>query len=434
MRHLIIFFCLLSILDLFLSIPSYAQLQFKVFDTESGLSNNLTTRIVQDRTGYLWVGTLYGLNRFDGYSFKAFRHNSNDDNSIADNRISALAVDKLNRIWIGGALGITCYEPEKNLFTHYKLLGDTSRLGITFIEVEHENLIWIGFGGYGLVELNPETKSVRRIDLSPYINKSYNPRDFLSYNSVNGMYRDKEGIYWLATSDGLYQYNRTTRKLKPIRVVEDGIKSKHRDDFFLRIVSDNTGGFWLSSNSGGISHYNPGNHSFKTYKYEEQVGTANSVGDIAWKSEDQFWIATADKGLGIFNIRTKSFTFFESSDIFGKKSDPVWSLSDLFLDRANILWGSSSYGLVMVNAAKSTFVFKPIFRNYSPSFEILDAIADSRVKKKFFATAFGPGLLVSNEDETNLRSFECRKNPFYENYNIVQDLLNEDGNFLWVVS
>src|SRR5260221_8934650 len=437
MRNLGIFFYSFSTLFFLLGLSSYAQLQLKVFDTESGLSNNFVRKIVQDKTGYLWIGTTNGLNRFDGYSFKVFKHNPHDDNSIADNVITALAVDKSNRIWVGHSVaGVTCYDPSNNRFKRYKLIGDTASISVKFIQIDSDGLIWIGIGGHGVVVLNPQTNSLQRIDLSPHINKGNNPKDFVNFNTVFGMYEDAENIVWLATADGLYRYNKRTNKLKAMRLVDDNPDKyrnnpgKYREDYFVKVISDRNGGLWLSSILGGISHYHPGHNSFKTYKYGKKY-YENMIWGVVWRGENQFWIST-ERGLGTFDIQSKAFSFFKPSDILNENND-TFSMGELFLDRTNILWGSSADGLVMITERINSCVFKPVFDKQTP-FEVNDIVDDYRVEKKFFATSYGKGLLVSNKDDSNWRFFECRINSFYGNDNVIQDLLDEDGDSLWVVS
>src|SRR5579859_1772854 len=427
MRQLIKKFNLVLGLIFSLNHSTYAQPQFKIFDKESGLSTNYVTKIVQDKTGYLWVGTANGLNRFDGYSFKVFKNDPQDDNSIANNSIWTLAVDKLDRIWIGTLKGVTCYEPKKNQFTNYKLLGDTS-VSVTFIYVDRENLIWIGVGEHGITLLDPQTRKVKKIDLLPYINKRYDSGARLKYDIVNEVFEGKDGTVWLATADGLYQYDKAASKLKPIRLVDDSL-SNLRDDFFLHIVDDRSGGFWFASYFGGMSHYDSSDHSFKVYKYNfEKDIRQNIVVDLAWKNEHQFWIATSDRGLGTFDVCTKAFSFLQPSSNFLK-------IGSLFLDRENVLWAGSVDGLVRVNPEKRPCVFKQLSGSrFKAPFIVRDLIKDPRVNKKFFATRFGEGLLVSDESETNWRSFECRRSPLFENFNIVNDLLNGGGDSLWVVS
>src|SRR3954451_3315458 len=68
---------------------------------EQGLSNNSVTCIFQDHKGFMWFGTYDGLNRYDGYSFKVYRHGLTEQNTLPNNRIAAIAEDSLQRLWIG---------------------------------------------------------------------------------------------------------------------------------------------------------------------------------------------------------------------------------------------------------------------------------------------------------------------------------------------
>lgn len=100
------------VLGLLLSYGTWAQLlnpfpfQFKLYTTQHGLSHNYTYKCQQDAMGFLWIATQYGLNRFDGYRFEHFYHHPTDTQSLPQNDIPALAIDRLNRIWTGGAKGI----------------------------------------------------------------------------------------------------------------------------------------------------------------------------------------------------------------------------------------------------------------------------------------------------------------------------------------
>ena len=86
--------------------------RFEHINKENGLSQNTTTSIMQDKDGFLWFGTRDGLNRYDGYEIKVFRHNTQDVNSLADNNIGAIAQVANGNIWVGtrGA-GISIFHP-----------------------------------------------------------------------------------------------------------------------------------------------------------------------------------------------------------------------------------------------------------------------------------------------------------------------------------
>lgn len=71
--------------------------------TSGKLSSSLINCVAQDRYGYIWVGTEYGLNKFDGYNFSTYLYNSSDERSITDNTITDFLVDHSGRLWIGSA-------------------------------------------------------------------------------------------------------------------------------------------------------------------------------------------------------------------------------------------------------------------------------------------------------------------------------------------
>ena len=72
-------------------ISTYAQeIKFNHLTVDNGLSNNKVNCVLEDRTGFIWFGTEDGLNRFDGYDIKIYRHNPNDNKSISGNGIWAI--------------------------------------------------------------------------------------------------------------------------------------------------------------------------------------------------------------------------------------------------------------------------------------------------------------------------------------------------------
>ena len=81
--------------ELFLSAQSY---YFRNYQVNDGVSSNTITCIMQDSKGFMWFGTRNGLNRFDGTSFKIFRNDVNDPQSIGSNSILCLYEDKHQRI------------------------------------------------------------------------------------------------------------------------------------------------------------------------------------------------------------------------------------------------------------------------------------------------------------------------------------------------
>ena len=104
MRFLIWVVLLLQALSVFAQSEHY---NFFKLDTYTGLSNNQVNAILKDQDGFLWFGTMSGLNRYDGYSYRVFRKNYNDSSSLLNNSIQSLYELPDGKIWVV-TMGGTC--------------------------------------------------------------------------------------------------------------------------------------------------------------------------------------------------------------------------------------------------------------------------------------------------------------------------------------
>ena len=91
--------------------------------TADQLSSSMIDFITQDAYGYIWVGTQYGLNKFDGYRFTHFFTDRNDSTTLPDNDVSRIFIDSSHRLWTGGAKGLGRYDYERNCFVRYAFPG-----------------------------------------------------------------------------------------------------------------------------------------------------------------------------------------------------------------------------------------------------------------------------------------------------------------------
>lgn len=101
---------------IFLLCVATAQAQpyyFRHYQVENGLSNNTVFCSTQDKNGFMWFGTKDGLNRFDGYRFKVFNINTDDEKSLTSDLISSLATDGQGTLWVGSRKGLYRFDAEK---------------------------------------------------------------------------------------------------------------------------------------------------------------------------------------------------------------------------------------------------------------------------------------------------------------------------------
>ena len=146
--------CFTAFVTFFLSLMMWAD-SGELF-TSGKLSSSLINCIVQDKYGYIWVGTDYGLNRFDGYRFTNYLHDEKDTTSITDNIISGFLVDKKGNLWIGSAKGLMRYNYNTNNFTRLKF-PDGRKPRIYSMVESHRGDILLGTAGFGLYSVKKGT-------------------------------------------------------------------------------------------------------------------------------------------------------------------------------------------------------------------------------------------------------------------------------------
>src|SRR6478609_7977872 len=142
----------ISLLLLLFSLFSNAQqpyIPFHHLSAKDGLSHNQILSLLQDRNGFMWFGTLEGLNRFDGYTFTVFSHDKKDTTTISDDYVSSIVEDRYGKLWIGTSEGLNQFDKATNAFTsYYHDEKNKNSLGgglISSLLEDKEGNLWIGF-------------------------------------------------------------------------------------------------------------------------------------------------------------------------------------------------------------------------------------------------------------------------------------------------
>ncbi|HEY3390996.1 MAG TPA: two-component regulator propeller domain-containing protein, partial [Prolixibacteraceae bacterium] len=110
-----------------LSLAQTSDIEYDNITLDQGLSQSTVFAITQDAQGFMWFGTQDGLNRYDGYSVKVFRHNPANNETIGDNTIRTLLCDSKGDLWIGTENnGLDRYVSKENRFYHFVHRNDDS--------------------------------------------------------------------------------------------------------------------------------------------------------------------------------------------------------------------------------------------------------------------------------------------------------------------
>ena len=147
---------------LFISLETILEGRTRLYN-EKVMSSSLTTAITQDSMGYIWIGTEYGLNRFDGISFKEYLHNDNDPTSIKSNIVRSMLNDKDGRLWIGYLNGIQLYDPMTDSFNNVSFDTLKETPNIAEIHQLSSGKIWVEVSMLGIYEIDPVTMSARKV-------------------------------------------------------------------------------------------------------------------------------------------------------------------------------------------------------------------------------------------------------------------------------
>ncbi len=347
---------LLAFLVMFFPVSLFPQnFQFENFTTEDGLSNNKINVILQDRYGFLWLGTDDGLNRYDGYGFRIFRNVKADSHSISDNNIWSLFEDGSGNIWAGTKDGsLNEYIPGKNVFRRWDLksMGIVSN-GITAVLADDKN-IWLGTYQHGLYRINRETKNKDHWFYQASTAKA------LSNNFVTSIAADPAGYLWVSTYNGL---NRADTKSG--RVVFETYFNTPGDPNSLPanlVWSAARSGLypdrlWVGT-SRGLALYNHNNNTFShvsipaAAEYQFGSSVASLVEEIAG-GDTILWIGTYS---GLVRIdktynRTERFVKLKNEP----RSLVSNQINDIILDRSGVIWIATENGLSKISSKSRRF-------------------------------------------------------------------------------
>ncbi|WP_455639202.1 two-component regulator propeller domain-containing protein [Parabacteroides sp.] len=144
MSHLKLILSILFLTCFFRVSADESNYLFRHYQVENGLSDNMVTCCVQDKSGYIWIGTRDGLNRFDGYTFKVFRNDSDDTESLGNNWITHLSCDEDGNLWVGTLSGLYQYNESKESFHHIPF---TKNKGIELFQFDKNNQLWLLMDG-----------------------------------------------------------------------------------------------------------------------------------------------------------------------------------------------------------------------------------------------------------------------------------------------
>ncbi len=333
------------------------NIHFSVLSVSDGLSQAAVNSIAQDHYGFMWFGTQEGLNRYDGYEFVVYQHDSADPQSLAHDWVWTVFVDNSDRLWVGtDGGGLSRYEPDTDSFTHYRHdPNDPASLSndrVRKIYQDQRGMLWVGTDGGGLNRFNPEDGT--------FIHYRHDPNnpESLSHDKVLSILEDRAGVMWIGTDGGgLSRFDVSREKF--LHFQHDSSRPDSLSDDRIRVLhKDAEGRFWIGTYTGGVNLFNPTDGSFKRFRHDPQDRHSLShdeVRDIFQDSDGTVWFAT-DAGLDEWRPAIQGFIHYshDPTDSSSIASDRVLSL---FQGRGRVLWVGTYSGISRWNYISDAFIY-----------------------------------------------------------------------------
>jgi ligand-binding sensor domain-containing protein/signal transduction histidine kinase len=323
-----------------------ADIRFARISTADGLSQTKVDRFIQDDQGFMWFGTQYGLNRYDGYNFKIFAHDPGNPNSLSGVRIRDVFKDRDGTLWVGCDQFLNKFDPKTETFRRYPVPF------VNQISQDSTGMLWLATST-GLYALNRATGQIRRYSHDP------NDRSSISSNAVASSGEDKAGRFWVTNSGGLDEFDRRTGK-----VIRHNPLAEHPGLFLFH--EDRVGTFWLFNVSGNpLAVLDRKTNTLTYYSLHDETlpATAFAIRAVCEDHEGTLWLATTGGGLLKFDREQRRFIRYHNypADAMSLPEDSVISL---FADREGSIWaGMGRTGLIRFDS--KPLPFKRV--TYNPS-------------------------------------------------------------------
>ena len=140
------------------------EMKFRRLDTRNGLSNSQVNCVYRDSRGFVWIGTAYGLNRYDGYRVKTFYANMRDTTTMRDNYTSEIMEAWDGKLWVRQGMNYCIYDPvtekfERNISQELEKYFGFNQ-GVERVYIDARKNFWVKFYELGLYYYNPHTKKI----------------------------------------------------------------------------------------------------------------------------------------------------------------------------------------------------------------------------------------------------------------------------------
>ena len=354
MKNLFKYTVLLIIVSTSISFSQLNPNNITQFTEKDGIPGSQVSEILIDRFGYVWIGTINGLARYDGYEFKRFYNDPNNTTSIKGLIIWSLFEDSKGRIWIASSPEIlNLYDQVTKSFKQYEFKHLIERpvnveIGIIKICEDDKGRVYLGVSSmFG----DTLSSSLLYFDEQENKVKKFLTPDSIKIQNVFNLINDKNGNVYIYSYTGFFKIDtdrKISRVLAPIKELENS------NEYVADFSCDKDAHIWLITNKSRLIDFDPQTGKYKTYhqkefdksNYDELIGTA-----FVFDKDDNLWIGT-NKGLSFFSKEKKRFESFGEPSTNPTKNE---NILDLKMDSFGTLWIGTQFGGLLKYEERTLF-------------------------------------------------------------------------------
>jgi len=315
--------------------------RFESLDVSHGLASNSVSALIQDSHGFIWLGTDYGLNRYDGYSFKLFQYLQSEPGTLGCNYVYALYEDRKQQIWVGAEGGVYLFLPDVEEFHFFDVRtseGNQINGFITAIVEDPQGKIWVSTLDQGVFVYDPNQEL-----LEQYHTNARDQKYILDSNSISSLFVEREGTVWIASRNVQQPLSYYDRDKKQFLAYNPKGDPELLESFSVYAMEEDRNGFlWLGTWTNGLCRLDKRTKELTSFLIPGEKGGVYHIHSLLMY-EPGMLLVGSDDGLHYFNTETFEYTQMTYSEFNDK------GLSDNFIypllkDREGGLWVGTYYG------------------------------------------------------------------------------------------
>jgi signal transduction histidine kinase/ligand-binding sensor domain-containing protein len=413
---------------------SFAQagkMSFKNLTPEMGLSHGDVLSIYQDHEGYMWIGTVDGLNRYDGVTFTVYKNNPKDSTSLPNSCIICIYEDKKNNLWIGTATsdGLCRYNRETDNFERIRYTdeqnGKLENIVTTMLD-DNTGQLWVCTSN-GVFWFDPAKNIFHQC-----FTETYGKDILVNFNEIH---KDKDGTLWFISEDqvngGIIKYNPVTKETDRYNTQHPIFKLKENAVYSFLI--DKQENIWIGGYSTGLTMIDQ--HSKTIINYQNEPGNSNSLSSnyipTLEQTDDGKILIGTESGFNVFDPYTKTFDRYTATEADG--SIVSNSIKKIYIGNDGIVWiGCWAGGISIYDKRFEKFTLYKHDKQTGYSFKIVTSFAED-LNGNIWIASDGRGITWFNPKEKKFVRYLSNVNdPKTLTNDKVLAVETDDKGGLWV--